>query len=99
MQSSENAAPLDASRLRFLADPNSLLDGFNPSGERYTLAARVTGPASASMQAPEGWAGPHLETAGEQGINVLLFMDTDMLTDRLWVQVQPVFGQVRRSDR
>ena len=98
VHSSENAGPLDASQLRFLADPNSLLDGFNPTGQRFALAARVTGPASASMQAPEGWGGPHLETAGEQGINVLLFTDTDMLTDRLWVQVQPVLGATAFAD-
>ena len=98
VQSSENAAPLDASRLRFLTDPNSLLEGFNPTGQRYALAARVTGPAEASMQAPEGWDGPHLEAAVEQGINVLLFTDTDMLTDRMWVQVQPLFGATAFAD-
>lgn len=98
VQSSENAAPIDASRMRFLADPNTLLEGFNPTGQRYSLAARVTGPASASLEAPEDWSGPNLETAGDAGINVLLFADTDMLTDRLWVQVQPVLGATAFAD-
>ena len=98
VQSSENAAPMDASRLRFLVNPNDLLSGFNPTGQRYTLAARVTGPAQASMQAPEGADDTHIETAGDEGINVLLFADTDMLTDRFWVQVQPLFGATAFAD-
>jgi len=93
VQTSENAAPLDASRLRFLSNPTDLLDGFNPSGERFALAARVTGPAEASIEPPEGYADRHLAEAGEQGISVLLFADTDLLTDRMWVQRQPFFGQ------
>jgi ABC-type uncharacterized transport system involved in gliding motility auxiliary subunit len=93
VQSSENAAPLDTSRLRFLANPADLLTGFNPTGDRYALAARLTGPAKASMDAPADFAGEHLSEAGEAGINVLLFADTDLLTDRLWVQRQPFFGQ------
>jgi ABC-type uncharacterized transport system involved in gliding motility auxiliary subunit len=93
VQSSENAAPMDSSRLRFLSNPADLLDGFNPSGDRYALAARVAGPATASMEAPEGFADRHLAAAAEDGINVLLFADTDLLTDRMWVQRQPFFGQ------
>ena len=98
VQSSENAAPLEASRMRFLANPNDLLSGFNPTGQRYTLAARVSGPASASMPAPEGQEGSHRAEAGEEGINVLLFADTDLLTDRMWVQVQPLFGATAFAD-
>lgn len=95
-QSSENAAPLDASRLRFLTNPADLMKDFNPTGERYALAARVTGPAeSAFEQAPQGnESAEHLKAAAEQGINVVLYADTDMLTDRLWVQKQPFLGQV-----
>jgi ABC-type uncharacterized transport system involved in gliding motility auxiliary subunit len=98
-QSSENAAPLDASRLRFLSNPADLVKDFNPTGERYALAARVTGPAKSIFdQAPEGVevnsSKAHLQAATEQGINVVLYADTDMLTDRLWVQKQPFLGQV-----
>jgi ABC-type uncharacterized transport system involved in gliding motility auxiliary subunit len=93
VQSSENAASIDASRLRFLSNPAELLEGFNPSGDRFALAVRVAGPAAASMEAPEGHADHHLAEAVEEGINVLLFADTDVLTDRMWVQRQPFFGQ------
>ena len=93
LQSSENAAPLDASRLRFLSNPADLLEGFNPSGDRFALAVRVSGPAAASIAAPEGYADHHLTESVDEGINVLLFADTDLLTDRMWVQRQPFFGQ------
>jgi ABC-type uncharacterized transport system involved in gliding motility auxiliary subunit len=91
--SSENAAPMDSSRLRFLTNPADLMTDFNPTGERYALAARITGPAAASMAASEGTSGGHLAESGDSGINVLLFADTDVLTDRLWVQKQPFLGQ------
>jgi len=91
--SSENAAPMDSSRLRFLTNPADLMTGFNPTGDRYALAARITGPVVASMPAPEGTGGGHLGESDDSGINVLLFADTDMLTDRLWVQKQPFLGQ------
>jgi ABC-type uncharacterized transport system involved in gliding motility auxiliary subunit len=93
LQSSENAAPMDSSRLRFLASPADLMTGFNPTGERYTLAARITGPAVASIPAngePDvAWLGE----SGDGGINVLLFADTDVLTDWTWLQKQQFFGE------
>jgi ABC-type uncharacterized transport system involved in gliding motility auxiliary subunit len=91
--SSENAAPLDVSRLRFLTDPSVLMSGFNPTGDRYALAGRVTGAATASLEPPEGREDDHRDTATAEGINVLLFADSDVLGDRMWVQRQPFFGQ------
>jgi ABC-type uncharacterized transport system involved in gliding motility auxiliary subunit len=95
VQSSENAAPLDSSRLRFLSNPADLQKGFNPTGDRYALAVRVSGAAqSAFAAAPEGIDGAgHVAESGENGINVMIFADTDVLTDRLWVQKQPFMGQ------
>jgi ABC-type uncharacterized transport system involved in gliding motility auxiliary subunit len=93
VQSSENAAPMDSSRLRFLASPADLMDGFNPTGDRYALAARITGPAVASLPAPDDGAETYLAKSGDGGINVLLFADTDVLTDWTWLQKQPFFGE------
>lgn len=91
--SSENAAPMDSSRLRFLTNPADLMTDFNPTGERYALAARLTGQAAASIAQPAGAAGEHLAESAEAGITVVLFADTDVLSDRLWIQRQPFFGQ------
>lgn len=95
VQSSDTAAPLDASRLRFLADPSALSDGFQATGDRYTLAARVSGTASSAFEAaPDGAdADAHRFSSEGEGINVILFADTDLLSDRLWVSRQNFFGQ------
>jgi len=99
LQSSQNAAPIDAARLRFLANPQDLMQDFQPTGDRYALAARITGAAkSAFEQPPEGApAAAHLAAAGDAGINVVLFADTDVLTDRLWVQKQNFLGRTVAS--
>lgn len=95
IQTSESASPIEASRFRFMSDPASLLEGFAPSGERYTLGARISGPASSAFEAPPEGFDPaaHLAESGEEGINVLMFADADMLSDRLWVQRQAFLGQ------
>ncbi len=94
-QSSENAAPPDASRLRLLTDPAELMKGFNPTGDRYALAVRLSGPARSAFDPPDAdeQSASHRAESNESGITVMLFADTDLLTDRLWVQKQPFMGQ------
>jgi len=84
---------MDSSRLRFLANPADLMTGFNPTGERYALAARITGPAEASIPAGDEPDERWRDKSVDGGINVLLFADTDVLTDWTWVQKQQFFGQ------
>lgn len=95
VESSENAGPIESTRLRFLSDPQDLTRDFLPTGDRYALAARVTGKAvTAFTTPPEGMPlVEHVSASGEAGINVVLFADTDVLTDRLWVQKQNFLGQ------
>ncbi len=95
VESSENAAPIDAARLRFLSNPQDLFTDFQPTGDRYTLAARISGQSKTAFdQPPEGMPiVGHINESGEAGINIVLFADTDILTDRLWVQKQNFLGQ------
>lgn len=99
VRSSANAAPIDAARLRFLVNPADLATGFQPTGDRYALAARVTGPASSAFDEPPGEVADatHLASATESGIQVLLFADSDLLADRFWVQKQNFLGQTLTS--
>jgi ABC-type uncharacterized transport system involved in gliding motility auxiliary subunit len=92
---SENAAPIEASRLRFLANPDDLVSGFQPTGDRFTLAARISGKADSAFATAPGDQDPaaHLATAGDEGINIIIYADTDLLVDRMWVQRQNFFGQ------
>ena len=96
VQTSENAAPIEAARLRFLSDPKNLSVGFEPTGDRYALAARITGQTRSAFEQPAEGAPlvTHLTGSEASGINVVLFADTDVLTDRLWVQKQNFLGQV-----
>ena len=95
VESSNNAAPIEASRLRFLTDPQELEKDFVATGDHYALVARVTGQArSAYSRVPEGFAeDSHHMASGEAGIHVVMFADTDVLTDRVWVQKQNFLGQ------
>ncbi|GAA6134456.1 GldG family protein [Oceaniserpentilla sp. 4NH20-0058] len=92
--SSTVAQAISLNQYNLAKDPRQLMQGFEPTGDSYTLAARISGPANshfeASLQPIEG-AKPHI--ASSEQINVMIVADTDVLTDRLWVQVQNFFGQ------
>ncbi|WP_440223067.1 GldG family protein [Dokdonella sp. MW10] len=90
MQSSGDAMVAPAERLRMLPDPGELLSGFAPSGERYVLAGRVEGTFKTAF--PERSSEGHLAEGKAPG-QVVIVADTDLLADRLWVQVQNFLGQ------
>jgi ABC-type uncharacterized transport system involved in gliding motility auxiliary subunit len=91
LQSSEYAMPFDAQRLAGLRDPQTLMRELEPTGERYALAARISGPAPSAF--PDGIEGRKDGLKSAERINVIVVADTDLLADRLWVQVQDFFGQ------
>jgi ABC-type uncharacterized transport system involved in gliding motility auxiliary subunit len=98
--SSASAAPIPAQRFNALMDPTTLRDGFKPTGVRYALAARITGPVESAF--PQG-APPDQKTAAGPPIahlaksaapaNIVIIADTDLLMDYMWVQTREVFGQ------
>ena len=90
LQSSANASTVDAERLRFTMDPNQLYADFKPSGEHYAIAVRLTGVLKTAY--PDRTDDGHLAESREPA-NIVLVADTDVLTDRLWAQVQQFFGQ------
>lgn len=85
------AAPLPVARAQFMADPGDLQRGFEPTGERYPLAVRLSGAASSAF--PDGFGDVGDPVGSTDELNVVLVADVDLLTDRLWVQVQNFFGQ------
>ncbi|PAU52786.1 ABC transporter [Pseudomonas sp. PIC25] len=91
IQSSEYAMPFDAQRFAMLSNPEELIRELNPTGERYAIAARVSGPAKSAF--PDGIEGRKDGLKEAANINVIAVADTDLLTDRMWVQVQDFFGQ------
>jgi ABC-type uncharacterized transport system involved in gliding motility auxiliary subunit len=98
LQSSPDAQPLPVARFRMLFDPATLLDGFKPTGRRYVIGARITGNVHSAFPdgAPAGVTLPAGQTALKQSakpLNLVVFADTDMLADFLWVREQNFFGQ------
>ena len=108
LTSSSMAGLLDSIQVRVTQNPSDLLRRFEPTGAKYVLGARISGPAKtaypngapavksadASASDTPKDAGPlPPEIKDSKNINVLLFSDSDMLDDRFWVQVQNVLGQ------
>ena len=90
MSSSEYAMPMDRVRLRMLSDPSELLADFKPTGLLYPVAVRITGPAETHYPAE---VGERVTVSNTKNLNVIVVADTDILSDRLWVQLQDFFGQ------
>ncbi len=105
LQSSAEAESLPAARFQFLPDPSELLNGFKATGTQYVIAARLEGPLKTAFPdgppaaKDEGRDKPIDETlkaarrASAESSNLVLVADVDMLSDRLWVQVQSFLGQ------
>jgi len=91
VQSSTYAMPIEAQRFATLENPEVLLRDLEPTGERYTLVARIQGPAHSAY--PDGIEGRKDGLKDSASINVIVVADTDLLSDRMWVQVQDFFGQ------
>ncbi len=96
--SSTDAALLPVERFAMLFDPSSLRDGFKPTGKRYVMGARVIGNVQSAFPAgpPAGVTLPAGQTVLKESakpLSLVVFADTDMLTDYLWVHAQSVFGQ------
>ena len=89
--STANSALVPSSRFAAMQDPEVLLDGFEPDGDSYHFAARLHGPAETAF--PEGLESREPGIRQSDNINVIVVADTDMLTDRMWVQVQDFFGE------
>ena len=90
VQTSDQAMLAPVERIKFAADPSTLFAEFVPTKETYVVAGRLQGKAKTAF--PDKAGEGHLaEGKGES--NIVLIADTDIATDRLWVQVQNFLGQ------
>lgn len=89
-QSSSQADLLDTIRARLLlGDPSGLLSDF-AAARSYVLAARYSGILRSAF--PERNDARHL-AASRIPANMIVVADTDLLSDRLWVNAQNFFGR------
>jgi ABC-type uncharacterized transport system involved in gliding motility auxiliary subunit len=106
---SPDSMQIPVRKLEGLPDVAGLLDDFKPTGQRYVLAARVTGivksafpkgPPPAKPAKPGAAAkapAPQTLMPGLQQsvkpINVVVAADSDLLADRFWVRSEDFFGR------
>ncbi len=72
-------------------DPTLLLQDYKPDNVHYVLAARLRGPFDSAFPERAAQSG-HL-AASAPNAEVVLVADTDLLSDRLWVEPQNILGQ------
>lgn len=105
--SSDDAMILPLDRVKQGPRPDDLLREFAPTGEKYPIAVRLSGPVTTAF--PDGPppddgaspgrekesgavpAGKHLPASIEDA-NIIVFADSDLFDDRFWVQVQNFMG-------
>lgn len=88
--SSQVSSVTNVSEVQGTPKPDKLIQSLLPTGETYTLAARLSG--SVSTAYPERTGEDHL-AASNGPINVIVVGDSDMLADNFWAQVQDFFGE------
>lgn len=91
MRSSNYALPLEATRFENSTDANDLMQELLPYSQRYSLAARIQGPAKSAFM--EGIDGHTDGLKHAEKIEVIVVADTDVLSDRMWLQTQEVDGR------
>ena len=102
IESSDQVMAYPVSEVQLEPDPKRMLNSFVPAGEKFLLAARITGPLKSAF--PDG---PPLDEDAEGELdsdrleflpesrgaaNIILVADADILADRFWVQVQDFLG-------
>ncbi len=91
LQSSVDAHVVPVQRvIEAASDPSLLLRNYTADNAHYVLAARLRGTLTSAF--PERVSPTHL-TQSAPDAEVILVADTDLLTDRLWVDTQSFLGQ------
>jgi ABC-type uncharacterized transport system involved in gliding motility auxiliary subunit len=96
LQSTGDAEAISTQRtIQASADPASLLQDYQPDNIHYVLAARLQGPFTSAF--PERAGEPGHVANSRRNAEVVLVADTDLLSDRLWVETQTILGQPMMS--
>lgn len=85
LTSSDQASLLDAAEVRMNTQPQDLMNEILPTGEKFVIAARVSGEAKTAF--------PASAKIKSGKINVIVMADSDIFDDRFWVRVQNVLGK------
>ena len=108
VRSSNEASLMDAMQAHLNPRPGDLMSTVEPTGQRYTIAARISGPVKTAFpggpptMTPAGIA-PAKPAQPKQAsnqlklskgpINVIVMADSDIFDDRFWVHVESLYGR------
>ena len=96
MQSSADAEKVPVQRvLEAASDPTALLQNYKPDNAHYVIAARLRGTLASAF--PQRASAPGHLARSKPDAEVILVADTDLLSDRLWVETQNYLGQPTMS--
>lgn len=97
LHSSDRTQLMDTEAYSMAGRHDELLRKMQPGNQRYHYAALVSGPVKSAFPngkpATSGYADPVL-TEAKQPLQMIVVADTDVLSDRMWVERQDFFGQV-----
>ncbi|HET6588314.1 MAG TPA: Gldg family protein [Oleiagrimonas sp.] len=94
VQTSGDAMVVPARRVRLTVDPTTLFEHYQPSGEHYVIAARLRGVFHTAF--PEDLGKGDIKQAQKPN-EIILVADTDILSNRMWVQPTPFLGETLLS--
>ena len=83
-------------KMQFRADPEALLNNFIPTEDVYTLGARIKGSvvsAFSDQELNELVADTEGHIKKNREINIIVYTDTDILSDDTWLSQQDMFGR------
>jgi len=109
VRSSEEASLMDSMQAHLDPKPEDLMAQVEPTGKRYAIAARISGPVKTAFPGGE----PKLSLADEPQskappaktptipqlkvskgpMNVIILADSDIFDDRFWVHVENLYGR------
>lgn len=96
LQSSAEAEKVPVQRvIEAASDPTALLQNYQPDNAHYVIAARLRGTFASAF--PKRSATPGHRAQSRPDAEVILVADTDLLSDRLWVETQNYLGQPTMS--
>lgn len=91
MHSSDYAMPLEVGRFEKTVDLDRLMQELPLHSQRYVTAARIQGPVKSAFA--DGIEGHRNGLKQTSQINVIVVADTDLLSDRMWLQIQDLDGR------
>ncbi len=92
---SPKSMQVEAAKVQFGPDPFALLQDFVAQNETIPLAMRITGKVKSAFPkgAPDKAYDKPVLKESKEDVNIIVVADTDVLSDRMWVDVQNFFGQ------